>query len=158
MRQLARVVEVHGERATVSSSRRSMCEGCVKSGGCSHCDLSGIIASNRAMQAEALNPIGAKPGELVELESDSARVLGYAALVFLLPIAVCALFWFLGSRLFGEGIPGVIAAAVGFALTFFGIALFDRFLGKKTPRITIVRRVTDPESLGYLSAESVDRE
>ena len=58
----------------------------------------------------------------------------------------------------GKWIPGVIAAAVGFALTFFGIALFDRFLGKKTPRITIVRRVTDPESLGYLSAESVDRE
>ncbi len=145
MRQLARVTKVHGNTATVSSGRRSMCEGCEKSGGCGHCGLSGIIASDRTMTAEAQNPVGAKPGELVEIESDSGRVLGYAALVFLLPIAVCAFFWLLGSRLFGEGIPGVIAAAVGFVLTFAGIALFDRSLGKKTPRIVIVRRMTETD-------------
>ena len=154
MRQLARVTQVHGDTATVSSSRRTMCEGCEKSGGCGHCDLSGIIASNRTMTAEAQNPIGAEPGELVELESDSSRVLGYAALVFLLPIGVCALFWMLGTRLLGEGLPAVIAAAVGFVLTFAGIALFDRSLGKKAPRIVIVRRVTEKD--GCLPAESDD--
>ncbi|MBQ3708503.1 MAG: SoxR reducing system RseC family protein [Clostridia bacterium] len=146
MRQRARVIEVHGKTATVSVSRRTMCEGCEKSGGCGgHCHLSGIIASENTVRAEALNPVGANPGEIVEVESDGTRVLGYAALVFLLPIGVCALFWLLGSRLFGEGLPGVIAAAVGFVLTFLGIAVFDRSLREKTPRITIVSRVTERE-------------
>ncbi|MBR4896611.1 MAG: hypothetical protein IKZ41_09290, partial [Clostridia bacterium] len=70
------------------------------------------------------------------------------------PIGVCALFWMLGTRLLGEGLPAVIAAAVGFVLTFAGIALFDRSLGKKAPRIVIVRRVTEKD--GCLPAESDD--
>ena len=139
MRQKARVLEVRGKVAVVSVSRRTMCEGCEKNGSCgSHCDLSGIIASDRTMRAEARNPIGARPGDLVEVETDSGLVLGYAALVFLLPIAVCALFWFLGTRLFSSPAAGAAAAAVGFALTFAGIALYDRSLGRRAPRIVIV--------------------
>ncbi len=147
MRQRARVTAVHGDRATVLVSRRTMCEGCTKNGCGGHCELTGLVAANRAMEAEAQNPIGAEPGDFVEIESESGDVLGYAALVFLLPIAVCALFWFLGTRLIGPGIPGVIAAVVGFALTFAGIALYDRSLRRKTPRIVIVGHVGQGEDL-----------
>ena len=146
MRQRARVLEVKGKTATVSVSRASMCEGCVKSGGCGgHCDLTGLVAMDRSMKAEAQNPIGAKPGELVEVETDSRRVIGYAALVFLLPVIVCGLCYMAGSRLFGGEKAGVIAAAVGFVLTFALIALIDRTLRRRTPDIRIVERVGTPD-------------
>ena len=144
MRQKARVIESHGRTATVAVSRRTMCEGCEKNGSCgSHCDLTGIIARDPSMKTEARNPIGAEAGDLVEVETDSSRVLGYAALVFLVPIAVCALFYFLAVRWIGPGLPGVIGAAVGFLLTFAGIAVYDRSLRKRSPEIVIVARVSE---------------
>ena len=146
MRQRAIVVETDGKIATVSVSRTSMCSGCEKSGGCGgHCELTGLIdMGDKKMMARALNPIGAVPGELVEVETASKTVLGYAALVFLLPIAVCALGWWLGERLWGTQTAGVITAAAGFVLSFCGIAVFDRAKQKKTPDIVIVKKVMTP--------------
>ena len=139
MRQRARVKETNGSYATVEVTRSTMCDGCEKSGGCGgHCAITGIVGDSRPMTARVLNPIGAKAGDLVEVESDERVVLGSAALVFLLPLAAAALFFFLGSRLFGSEGAGIGAAAAGFALSFVGIGLYDRGLRGRAPRIRIV--------------------
>ena len=86
MRQRAVVVEVHGEYATVETSRRTMCDGCAKGGGCGgHCEITGLVASSGKMRAEVENKLGAKVGDTVEIESESGVILSYAALVFILP-------------------------------------------------------------------------
>ena len=150
MRQRARVISASadGRRATVKVSRSSMCEGCEKIGGCGKgCSLSGIVASENAktMTADAVNEIGAETGMLVEVESASSRVLGSAALVFLLPLLICAGGYALGKRLFGTDQAGVLAAIAGFALTFLLIALVDRlFLSKKTA-VRIVKILSEDE-------------
>ena len=96
MRQRAVVVEVNGEYATVETSRRTMCDGCAKGGGCGgHCEITGLVASRGKMRAEVENKLGAKVGDTVEIESESGVILSYAALVFILPIAVCALFYYI---------------------------------------------------------------
>ena len=146
MRQRARVKEVNGPYATVEVARSTMCDGCEKSGGCGgHCAITGLVGDSRAMTARVLNPIGAQVGDLVEVESEERVVLGAAALVFLLPLAVCALFFFLGSRLFGSEGAGVIAAAAGFVLAFAGIGLVDRRLAGRAPKIRIVGKADGGE-------------
>ena len=99
MRTEATVVEIRGSRAVVTTERLSACEGCHKATegeGCSVCTLMG---GNRTVSAEAENPLGAKVGDRVMIESRTGRMLWYAALVFLLPIllaiAVTSFFGFL---------------------------------------------------------------
>ncbi len=139
MRQRAKVTAVNGSLATVEVKRSTMCDGCEKSGGCGgHCAITGIVGDSRPMTARAVNLIGAKTGDLVEVESEEKVVLGSAALVFLVPLAVCALFFFLGTRLFGSEGAGVACAAAGFVLAFLAIGLYDRKLAGKAPRIRIV--------------------
>lgn len=146
MRQRAIIVDTDGKTAKIAVSRTSMCSGCEKSGGCGgHCEITGLIdMGDRKMMASALNPIGAVAGDMVEVETESRTVLGYAALVFLLPIAVCAFGWWLGNRIWNTQTAGIIAAAAGFVLTFFGIAVFDRVKQKRTPDIVIVKKLENP--------------
>lgn len=144
MQQRAVVLETDGKIAVIEVSRASMCEGCHKlsgDGGCGgHCEITGLVAGNgKTMTARAKNSIGAKVGERVEVESDSGRVLWYAALVFILPIIVCGLFYYAGGAIFESTLGAVISAAVGFALTFAAIAAFDRMKRNKMPEIRITR-------------------
>ena len=146
MRQRATVKEIHGAYATVEVRRSTMCYGCEKSGGCGgHCAITGIVGDSRPMTARALNLIGAEVGDTVEVESEEGVVLGSAALVFLLPLVICGLFFFLGSRLFGSDGAGVIAAAAGFILAFVGVGLYDRKLARRAPRIRIVDKADGAE-------------
>lgn len=141
MRQRAVVVECKGDIAVIETSRRSMCEGCEKSGGCGgHCSFSGIMASGGKMRAEADNTIGAKVGESVEVETGGCVILGYAALVFILPIIVCAVFYLIFNALINSAF-GYIGALAGFVLTFVGIILFDKSRKNKKRDIKIVRRL-----------------
>lgn len=144
MRQKAVVLETEGNIALIEVSRASMCEGCKKNSGCDHhCDISGIMSTGGKMQAKAENKIGAKIGETVEVETESRKVLGYATLVFIVPIIICAVCYYIASMITSnEGIT-VAAAAVGFVLTFAVIAAADREITKKAPDIKIVRRIDD---------------
>ena len=151
MRQRAGVVKAEGKIAEIEVSRASMCDGCQKNGGCEHhCELSGLIAgSGKTMKTTAQNKIGAEPGDTVEVETDSTKVLGYAALVFMMPIFVCAVFYFIVDAVFAASAPALIAAAAGFVLAFSGIYLFDRSRKKSLPDIAvveIVRRAGQPEA------------
>ena len=147
MRQRAKVREIHGPYATVEVARSTMCEGCEKSGGCGgHCAISGIVGDSRSMTARALNSVGAVVGDTVEVESSERVVLGSAALVFLVPLAVCALFFFLGTRLFGSEGAGVGAAGAGFVLAFVCIGLIDKRLARRAPSIRIVDRIADSDA------------
>lgn len=142
MQQRAVVLETDGKTAVIEVSRASMCEGCHKlssDGGCGgHCEITGLVAGNgKTMTARAQNCVGAEVGDKVEVESDSGRVIWYAALVFILPIIVCGLFYWVGGVLFDSMPISVLFAAVGFAISFFCIALFDKMKKRKLPDIKI---------------------
>ena len=147
MQQRATVLETDGKIAVIKVSRASMCEGCHKfggDGGCGgHCEITGLVAGNgKTMTARAQNNIGAVAGDRVEVESDSARVIGYAALVFILPIIVGGLFCYFGSLIFDATLGAVLSSAFGFALSFFGIAVFDKTKRNKLPDIKITKILT----------------
>lgn len=80
MQQKAIVKELAGRHgAVVAVERRSACSGdCDSCHGCSH--------QTETVMVNAQNHAGAKPGDLVQVESASGRVLGLAVLLYIMPI------------------------------------------------------------------------
>lgn len=144
MRQKAVVLETDGNIALIEVSRSTMCDGCEKNNGCNHhCEMSGIMSNSGKMKAKAENRIGAKKGDTVEVETESKKVLGYATLVFLLPIIVFALFYTIAGKMTVNDGKQVAIGVIGFVLTYVLIAIIDRRIAKKTPDIKIIKRIDE---------------
>lgn len=133
MQQLVRVRQTHEDgTATVIHVRESAC-----SGDCHKC--SGCGAAKEAILLEANNPIGAKMGDLVMIESETGPVLKAAAVMYLLPMvlffagyAVGAAFWERGGLIGGLA----FLASIGLAV------VYDRKIVKKqNTGYTIIRFV-----------------
>ncbi len=141
MQTKARVTAIDGNFATVEVQRTSACEGCHKAtdGGCSVCSM---LGSDRKMSARARNTAGAAVGDLVLIESKTSRMLWYALLVFVLPIVLCIVGWFVASLLTESQGLRLLGAAIGFFATFVGVFIYSRVLQKKTCDIEITEIVT----------------
>ena len=131
MQQLVRVRQTHEDgTATVIHVRESAC-----SGDCHKC--SGCGAAKEAILLEAKNPIGARPGDLVTIESESGPVLKAAAVMYLLPMVLFFGGYALGAALWQMGgLVGGLAflASIGLAV------VYDRKVVKKqNTGYTIIR-------------------
>ena len=131
MQQLVRVRQTHEDgTATVIHIRESAC-----SGDCHKC--SGCGAAKEAILLEAKNPIGARPGDLVTIESESGPVLKAAAVMYLLPMVLFFGGYALGAALWQMGgLVGGLAflASIGLAV------VYDRKVVKKqNTGYTIIR-------------------
>ena len=120
MRQTALVIEVDesSRTALVEVSRTSACEGChAKAEGCSACVSFG---DGRKAQAKADNAIGAAIGDRVIVETESSTVLLYAALIFLLPLALGSAAYFLFQAFLAGIHPALpyVGSLAGFAAAF----------------------------------------
>ncbi len=122
MEQLVRVREARSDGiAVVIHVRESAC-----SGDCHKC--SGCGAAKEAMIFEAQNPIGARRGDLVKVESDTATVLKAAMVLYVLPLVLFFLGYYLGTLL---GDFGALCGCLGFCLGVGIIVLYDRKVMKK---------------------------
>ena len=145
MQTMATVIKTNNNRATVEVERRSACEGCHKNkdgGGCSICSLTGAA---KTFEAEALNEIGAKVGDRVTVVTKTDRVLGYAALVFLLPVLVGVAFYLVATALTETEILYYAAMVFGFVLSFFFVWLYARRIAKTRCDVEIVQ-ILDKEN------------
>ena len=131
MQQLVRVRKIHEDgTATVIHVRESAC-----SGDCHKC--SGCGAAKEAILLEAKNPIGAKPGDLVKIESETGPVLKAALVMYMLPMVL----FFAGYAI------GDVLAQMGalFGCLFFvasiGLAvIYDRKVVKKQETTYIITK------------------
>ena len=121
MEQLVRVKETFDDgTATVIHVRESAC-----SGDCHKC--SGCGAAKETILLKAKNPIGAARGDLVKLESASGPVLKAAAVLYLLPMVLFFLGYYVGDVLVGRGaLVGCLAFVASIALA----VLYDRKIAK----------------------------
>ena len=131
MEQLVKVEKVNPDGvAQVVLIRQSAC-----SGDCHKC--SGCGAAQETIVLTAKNPIGAKPGEVVVIASESAPVLAAAAMLYLLPLALFIGAYLVGEQLWGKG--GLLGFA-GFAVGILGAVAYDRLVAKKKKmEYTIIR-------------------
>ena len=122
MEQLVRVKQTHEDgTATVLCIRESAC-----SGDCHKC--SGCGAAKEAILLRADNPIGARTGDLVKVESETAPVLKAAAVLYMLPLVLFFAGYALGAAL---RISGAITGGLAFVLSIVLIVVYDRRMQKK---------------------------
>ena len=132
MEQLVRVQKLNADgTAQVIHVRQSAC-----SGDCHKC--SGCGAAEQTVVLTARNPIAAKPGELVVIESASAPVLAAAAMLYLLPLALFFLGYLIGHAVW-QG--GPLTGGIFFLLGIGIAAAYDRLVVKK--------RKTEYTIIGY---------
>ena len=121
MEQLVRVKETYPDgTATVVHTRLSAC-----SGDCHKC--SGCGAAKEVMLLKADNPIGARAGELVKLQSETAPVLKAAAVLYVLPLVLFFLGYGLGALANFAGWGGGLGFCLGIAL----VVAYDRRMAKR---------------------------
>ena len=117
MEQIVRVHRLCGEhRAEVIHVRESAC-----SGDCHKC--SGCGAAKETMIVEAENYIGAQPGDLVTVSSDTKRVLTAVAVVYVLPLVLFFAGYALGAWV---GLSGGAFGCAGFVLGLLAAVAVDR--------------------------------
>ena len=121
MEQLVRVRETFDDgTALVIHIRESAC-----SGDCHKC--SGCGAAKETVLLMAKNPIGARRGDLVKLESATGPVLKAAAVMYMIPMVLFFAGYFAGDALWQRGaLTGCLAFAAGISLA----VLYDRKIGK----------------------------
>jgi len=122
MEQLVRVKETYDNgTALVIHIRESAC-----SGDCHKC--SGCGAAKEAVLFTAANPIGAGRGALVKVESETGPVLKAAVVLYVIPLVLFFLGYYLGTLLGGFG---TLVSCLGFGLGVVLVVLYDRKVVKK---------------------------
>lgn len=136
MQQKVRVLTNNPDgSAQVVCVRQSAC-----SGDCHKC--SGCGAVEQAMIFTARNPIGARPGDIVNVESATGPVLKAAAVLYMLPLVLFIAGYLLGMQWQLGGVTGGIGFGLG-----IGIAIaYDRLVMKK--------KNTEYTIVGYVSKHS----
>ena len=113
--------------AEVIRVRESAC-----SGDCHKC--SGCGAAQQNLLLTARNPIGAQPGDMVVISSETKTVLKAAAVLYMLPLVLFIVGYLLGESLWQRGGLVSICAVI---LCIVLIKLYDRRLAKKEILYTI---------------------
>ena len=129
MTQLVRVRKLNDDgTAQVIHIRESACSGdCHKCAGCG--------AAQESLILDANNPIGARPGQLVLISSETGPVLKAAVMLYMLPLLLFFAGYLVGALALGLGaLVGCLAFAAGIAL----VVVYDRrVLGKRNTVYTI---------------------
>ena len=123
MTQIATIErDLGGGYAEISVPRKSACgHDCEE---CAGCGMTGA-----AIKARARHDIGAQPGDKVVVESSTRKIFGVVALVYVLPVVLFLLGYFLSEGV-AEGARYAIAIAA-FAVSFIPCVLDDRHARKK---------------------------
>ena len=102
----------------ISVPRKSACgHDCEE---CAGCGMTGA-----AIPARASDPVGVKPGDKVVVQSETKKLLGVVALVYLLPVVAFLLGYFLSEGL-AEKVRYIIAIAAA-AAAFLPSIFYDRY-------------------------------
>lgn len=140
MTQTVRVQKLFEDgTAQVMCVRQSAC-----SGDCHKC--SGCGAAQETVTLVARNAIGARPGDLVVIESRSGPVLAAAAVLYVLPLVLFFTGYLLGSLQWGKGpLCGCIAFALGIAVS----VLYDRVTAKKKQTVYTITGYAQADLHGF---------
>ena len=134
MTQIATVERIiDSDYAEISVPRKSACgHDCEECAGC------GVTGA--AVHAKAVNPIGARPGQKVIVESSTQKMLGIVAFVYLIPVALFMLGYLLAAFVTDSvAIQYTVAAAAFFVGIGFAILYDRRLRAKGGLSFTIVR-------------------
>ena len=122
MTQIATVERIlDADYAEISVPRKSACgHDCEECAGC------GVTGA--AVRAKASNPIGARPGQKVVVQSDTQKMLRIVALVYLIPVVLFLAGYVITSMLTASVGVQYAVAGIGFVLGIVFAIFYDRRL------------------------------
>lgn len=121
--------------AEISLLRQMDCKNCDNCGGCSQKPGTELLAL-------ASNSIGAKTGDVVEVESIAGSSIGIAVIVYVLPCVFLLLGYFLGQAMGLSEMASVGIGAVGILVGFVPALLLNRFVAtRKKPEFVILSKL-----------------
>ena len=125
MTQIATVERIiDADHAEISVPRKSACgHDCEECAGC------GVTGA--AVHAKALNPIGARPGQKVVVQSDTNKMLRIVALVYLTPVLLFLAGYFITMAVTSSAAIQYLAAGTGFAAGILLAVFYDRRLRQR---------------------------
>ena len=136
MVQNAVVKKIMGQDVAQVSLLRQMECGLHCDGACAGCTQQ----PKEEILALASNPIGARPGDIVEVEPSSGHNIGLSVVVFGLPCVGLAAGYVVGQALgLGEGLS-LLGAAAGLLVGFLPAVLLNRRITRsQTPEFQILK-------------------
>ena len=139
MTQQVRLLRLNDDgTAEVVHIRQSAC-----SGDCHKC--SGCGAAKETIVLTAHNPLGAQPGDLVVIRSETGPVLAAAAVVYLIPLLLFIAGYLIGLTVWGSGaLLGCGAFLAGVAIAVF----YDRRVAAKRKTVYTITGYADSELPG----------
>ena len=122
MTQIATVERIiNSQYAEISVPRKSACgHDCEECAGC------GVTGA--AVHAKAANTIDARPGQKVVVQSDTKKMLGIVALVYLTPVVLFLLGYLITAFLTPSVAMQYFVAVLGFAVGIAAAIFYDRKL------------------------------
>ena len=122
MEQLVRIIDTSPDgTARVMHVRESAC-----SGDCHKC--SGCGAAKETLFLPAKNSIGAKPGDMVRIESATGPVMAGVLVFYVVPVILFFLGYYLGETLWTLG---ALVGGLGFVLGIALSVVYDRKVARK---------------------------
>lgn len=125
--------------ALVLHLRQSAC-----SGDCHQC--SGCGAAQESLLLTARNPIGARAGDLVVIQSETGPVLMGAAVLYMLPLVLFFLGYALGAALWQMG---ALVGCLAFAASIAMCVLYDRKIARRKKTIYTITEFARKEQGGF---------
>ncbi|MEA4941129.1 hypothetical protein SDC9_122015 [bioreactor metagenome] len=124
MTQVATIEKLlDADHAQIAVARKSACgHDCEECAGC------GVAGA--PVYARASNPIGAQPGQKVVVESSTMHMMGIVLLVYMVPVVLFFLGYFLTASIFPTAAQ-YATAAVAFGLGLIPAVLYDRRLRRQ---------------------------
>ena len=110
-------------------------------GACSKCGAC-LIKGDNAAQIEAINNVGAGVGDAVLVETKPKDVAMAAFTLFIVPIILMVIGYFLGSRV--SEVVGILTALIFLSLSFLGVNSYDRAARKKGKFTSEIVRIIKP--------------
>ncbi|NLY43640.1 MAG: SoxR reducing system RseC family protein [Clostridiaceae bacterium] len=132
MRQIGLVCEVDKDMAKVQIKRATACGG--KCGECNGCETT-------SQQVIALNTVGAKVGEIVQMEMDDGKVLFAAFLVYGMPLILLFIGYAIGYFLWSSELAGGLIGSMMMIGSFFVIKKMDKGFARKGKYTIVITKI-----------------
>ncbi|MBR6311882.1 MAG: SoxR reducing system RseC family protein [Oscillospiraceae bacterium] len=125
-------------RAVVEVTRQSAC-----GHNCAEC--SSLCGASGAISSVAENPVGARVGETVTIETPSKKIISAAALVYIVPLALLILGYAAAALLGANEGRALIGSLIGFAVGVAVVVLVNRFARRNRGVEVTITSVNGPE-------------
>lgn len=139
MKTLGTVVSADNEKVKVKSHRKSACDSCEKCQNKGACSIPLVLSeSTGEVDFELENTVGAKAGDVVEIEISTRKALMISAFLFFLPSLLTIVFAFVVNSLFTP-LKSTLCVIAFFAVSFFAMSKVLNAYSKYRADIKIVK-------------------